>query len=415
MDYTIGGRCAERGINHEGRRSPRPLKIGPMTIGPLKIGIVGAGPAGLYFALRTKRREPGHEITVVEQNPPGATFGFGVVFSDQALEKVRQADPEFYRALDTRMERWRDLTIVQKDERVPIDGNGFAAVGRLDLLQLLQGLCGEAGVAVEFNTQLSSLKRFEGYDLIVGADGVNSMVRELHPDKFRPRIGHLTNWFAWYGTRQVFDTLTLTFRSNGDGAFVAHHYRYSPDMSTFIVELDAATWRRARLDAMDDEERQAYCEEVFAPDLGGHGLISNHSVWRRFPVVGNERWTHENIVLMGDALRTVHFSIGSGTRFALEDAIALDEALAEAGDDVRAALTLFESRRRPLAGKLEEAAAKSYNWYENIGQRTGDDAYDLAYDYMTRSGRMGDARLRETAPRFAAAYDERRAATDTGA
>lgn len=405
LDYTYGGKCVERAINHEERRSLRPMKI----------GIVGAGPAGLYFALRTKRRESGHEITVVEQNPPDATFGFGVVFSDQALEKVRQADPEFYRALDSRMERWRDLTIVQKDERVPIDGNGFAAVGRLGLLRLLQGLCDEAGVTIEFNTRLSSLDQFAGCDLIVGADGVNSMVRELLPDTFGPRIGYLTNWFAWYGTRQVFDTLTLTFRSNGDGAFVAHHYRYSPDMSTFIVELDAATWRRAGLEAMSDDERQAYCEEVFAPDLCGHGLIANHSVWRRFPVVANERWTHENIVLMGDALRTVHFSIGSGTRFALEDAIALDEALAEAKDDVPAALALFENRRRPLAGKLEGAAANSYNWYEDIGQRTDYDAYDLAYDYMTRSGRMSDARLRDTAPRFAAAYDERRAPKGTGA
>ncbi len=378
----------------------------------MKIGIVGAGPAGLYFALRAKQREPSHEITVVEQNPPDATFGFGVVFSDQALEKVRRADPAFYRVLDSRMERWRDLTIVQKDERVAIDGNGFAAVGRLELLQLLQGMCAEAGVNIEFSTPLTSLDRFEGCDLIVGADGVNSMVRELNAEAFRPRIGYLTNWFAWYGTRQVFETLTLTFRSNGDGAFVAHHYRYSPGMSTFIVELDAATWRRAGLEAMGDDERQAYCAEVFAPDLGGHGLISNHSVWRRFPVVRNERWTHENIVLMGDALRTVHFSIGSGTRFALEDAIALDEALAEAKDDARAALTLFESRRRPLAEKLEGAAANSYNWYEDIGQRTGDDAYDLAYDYMTRSGRMSDARLRESAPRFAAAYDERRAGRD---
>ncbi|MCH8182313.1 MAG: FAD-dependent monooxygenase [Proteobacteria bacterium] len=378
----------------------------------MKVGIIGAGPAGLYFALRMKRRNPGHEIVIVEQNPPDATFGFGVVFSDQALEKVRQADPEFYRALDSRMERWRDLTIVQKDERVPVDGNGFAAIGRLGLLQLLQGLCGEAGVTIEFDAHVQSLERFEDRDLIVAADGVNSMVRELHAEAFRPHIGYLTNWFAWYGTHQVFDTLTLTFRSNGDGAFVAHHYRYSPGMSTFIVELDAATWERAGLEAMSDDERHAYCEQVFAPDLGGHGLIANHSVWRRFPVVRNEHWTHENIVLMGDALRTVHFSIGSGTRFALEDAIALDEAFAEASGDVPAALALFENRRRPLAEKLEGAAANSYNWYEDIGQRTGYGAYDLAYDYMTRSGRMSDARLRETAPRFATAYDERRAARD---
>ena len=204
----------------------------------MKIGIVGAGPAGLYFALRIKRRAPGHDVTVVEQNPPDATFGFGVVFSDRALEKVQRVDPEFYRALDARMERWRDLTIVQKDERVTIDGNGFSSVGRLALLQLLQTLCVEAGAQIEFETRFDTLERFAGHDLIVGADGVNSMVRERHEEAYRPRIDYLTNWFAWYGTRQVFDTLTLTFRSNGDGAFVAHHYRYSPEMSTFLVELE---------------------------------------------------------------------------------------------------------------------------------------------------------------------------------
>ncbi len=293
----------------------------------MKIGIVGAGPAGLYFALRVRRRASGHDVTVIEQNPSGATFGFGVVFSDQALEKVQQTDPRFYETLESRMERWRDLTIVQKDESVAIDGNGFSSVGRLALLQLLQVLCVEAGVKIEFETRFDTLERFAGHDLIVGADGVNSMVREICKDAFRPRIDYLTNWFAWYGTPQVFGTLTLTFRSNGDGAFVAHHYRYSPEMSTFLVELDAATWQRAGFATMSDDERMDYCADVFARDLGGHGLISNRSVWRRFPVIRNERWVNGNIVLMGDALRTVHFSIGSGTRFALEDAIALDEAL----------------------------------------------------------------------------------------
>lgn len=374
----------------------------------MRIGIVGGGPAGLYFALRAKRRAAGHEIIVVEQNRPGATFGFGVVFSDQALEKVRQADPELFGSLEAGMERWRDLTIVQKDEHVAVDGNGFSAVGRLEFLQLLQRQCVEAGVSIEFDRRLDSLDCFSGFDLIVGADGVNSTVRGLHTDTFQPHVDHLTNWFAWYGTRQVFDTLTLTFRSNGDGAFVAHHYRYSPAMSTFIVELDAATWLKSGLLNMSDADRQAYCEEVFAPDLRGHGLISNHSLWRQFPVVRNERWVCGNVVLLGDALRTVHFSIGSGTRFALEDAIALDDALADTGDEVRAALDLFEASRRPPADKLERAAANSYDWYEEIGQRVDYDAYDLAYDYMTRSGRMSDSRLREVAPRFAVAYDKRR-------
>ena len=374
----------------------------------MRIAVVGGGPAGLYFALRAKRRDPRYGVLVIEQNPRDATFGFGVVFSDQALAKVESADPDFCADLESRMEHWRDLTIVQKDAQVAIDGNGFSSIGRLDLLRLLQDLCEQAQVRIEFETPLDSLDRFADCDLIVGADGVSSMARERHAAAFQPHTRYLTNHFAWYGTRQVFDTLTLTFRANGDGAFVAHHYRYSPTMSTFIVECDAAAWESAGLDAMTEDEGRAYCEAVFAPDLGGHGLISNRSIWRRFPVVRNKRWVHENIVLIGDALRTVHFSIGSGTRFALEDAIALDEALCEAGDDVPAALTLFEAQRRPSAEKLEQAAARSYDWYEDIGARTDLGAYELAYDYMTRSGRMSDARLRETAPRFAAAYDKHR-------
>ena len=248
----------------------------------MKIGVIGGGPAGLYFALRAKRRDARHEIVVVEQNPRDATFGFGVVFSDQALAKVESADPDFCGDLKSRMEHWRDLTIVQKDERVAIDGNGFSSIGRLDLLQMLQGLCEQAGVRIEFETRLDTLERFADCALIVAADGVSSMVRENRAAVFQPHIRHLSNRFAWYGTRQVFDTLTLTFRANDDGAFVAHHYRYSPTMSTFIVECDAAAWESAGLAAMPEDDSRAYCEALFAPDLGGHGLVSNRSIWRRF-------------------------------------------------------------------------------------------------------------------------------------
>ena len=375
----------------------------------LRIGIVGAGPAGLLFALLAKRRQPDHQILIVEQSSRDATFGFGVVFSQGALGFLERDEPEIHRALAVEMESWPVQKIVHRDESLIIDGNGFSAVARLTLIGLLQRLAQERGVRLEFGRVLESLIAFEGFDLVVGADGVNSMVRHLHSGRFEPRIEHLTNKFAWYGTQQVFDCLTLTFRANGDGAFVAHHYRYSPRMSTFIVECDAMTWYRAGLDRMTDEESRAYCERVFASDLGGHSLLSNRSIWRNFPLLYCGNWRVDNMVLIGDALRTGHFSIGSGTRLAFEDAIALERALA-AGDDVAEALKLFERERRPVVDKLVAAANRSSFWYERFADKMQLQPWELAYDYMTRSGRMSDERLRETAPAFMSMVENGRGA-----
>jgi benzoate-CoA ligase family protein len=362
------------------------------------------------FALLAKRRRPDDEIVIVEQNPPDATFGFGVVFSQGALGFLERDEPEIHRALAGEMESWAVQKIVHRDEPVAIDGNGFSAVARLTLIGLLQGLAQERGVRMEFGRALESLTAFEGFDLVVGADGVNSVVRRLHSESFEPRIEHLTNKFAWYGTEQAFECLTLTFRTNQHGAFVAHHYRYSPGMSTFIVECDAATWYRAGLDRMTDDESRVYCERVFAPDLGGHRLLSNRSIWRNFPLLYCRNWTVDNVVLIGDALRTGHFSIGSGTRLAFEDAIALERALATAGDDAAEALELFEHERRPVVDKLVSAANKSSFWYERFADKLRLEPWELAYDYMTRSGRMSDERLRETAPVFMSMVESRRRA-----
>ena len=218
----------------------------------------------------------------------------------------------------------------------------------------------------------------------------------------------LNNRFVWYGVSRVFETLTLTFRQNADGHFVAHHYRYAPDRSTFIVECDAATFQLAGFARMTDQQSRAYCERVFAPDLDGHALISNKSDWRRFPVTRVEEWVDGNKVLIGDALRSVHFSIGSGTRLALEDSIALWRAFLEYPEDVPAALAAFEAARRPIVDKLLAAAAGSYGWYEDIAQRMQLSPLDLAYDYMTRSGRVNEERLRRIAPRFMQVYDRDR-------
>jgi 2-polyprenyl-6-methoxyphenol hydroxylase-like FAD-dependent oxidoreductase len=371
------------------------------------VAVVGAGPAGLLFALLARRRHPAWRVEVVEQNPAGATYGFGVVFSEGALGFLERDEPELLRGLTAAMEAWPIQRIVHRDDRVDIDGNGFSAIGRLELLQLLQRLCREAGVELHHDRTLGSLEELRGADLVVGADGVNSLLRRALEAHFEPRVDLLTNRFAWYGTTRTFECLTLTFRENAAGAFVAHHYRHAPAMSTFVVECDAATWTRAGLDRMSDAESRAYCERVFAPDLGGHPLVSNKSVWRRFPLLSNRRWSVENVVLLGDALRTVHFSIGSGTRLALEDAIALDRALADSGEDVPRALAAFERERRPVVEKLLAAATASSYWYETFPERMRRlDAVGLAYDYMTRSGRMTDERLRQLAPQFVARVDK---------
>lgn len=372
----------------------------------MKIHIVGAGPGGLLFALLIKRRYSAWRVCVFEQNPPDATFGFGVVFSLNALEFLERDVPDFHALLMPRLESWPMQRIVHRGERVDIDGNGFSAVGRLELNQFLQSLCAADGVEVAYGRAITALEEVDDCDLLVGADGANSILRRILEQAFAPRIDWLTNRFAWYGTRQIFECLSLTFRANSDGFFVAHHYRHSTMMSTFVVECDELTWRRAGLDQMTDDESRGYCEGIFAPDLGGHSLISNKSIWRQFPLLACRDWSVGNTILIGDALRTAHFSIGSGTRLAFEDAIALDRAFAAAGPDVALALELFERDRRPIVEKIIAAANASSYWYERLAEKMQLAPWELAYDYMTRSGRMTDERLRELSPRFMAKWEK---------
>lgn len=382
----------------------------------MRIAVIGAGPAGLLFALLAKRRMPDADVQVVEQNPRDATFGFGVVFSHGALEFLARDAPAMHAILQRTMETWPVQRIVHRDVAVEVDGNGFCAIGRLTLLQLLQTECEKAGVRITFDQRVDAIANFAAADLVVGADGVNSVVRRELSSAFEPRVEWLTNKFAWYGTTKAFACLTLTFRENEHGVFVAHHYRYAPDRATFIVECDAATWHRAGFAEMDDGASRLYCERLFAPDLDGHALVTNRSIWRNFPLLVNRRWSHRNVVLIGDALRTGHFSIGSGTRLAFDDAIALDRALAEGGTDIAAVLAAFERERRPVVEKLVSAANASSFWYERMADKMILDPLELAYDYMTRSGRMTDERLAEAAPQFMARVRrQRHARGDTDA
>lgn|SRR5574341_779745 len=360
----------------------------------MRILVVGAGPAGLYFSYLAKRAHPDWQFRVVEQNPPDATFGFGVVFSDQALEFLRADDAATYELITPQMEVWTDLTVVHRGTPVTIDGIGFAAIGRLRLLQLLQRQLASVGIEPEYETALRA--PVQGYDLVVAADGVNSAVRGWHD--FGTTMSQLTNKFAWYGTTRLFDTLTQTFVQNEHGAFNAHHYRHSPAMSTFVFECDAPTWQRAGFAAMDEAATLAYCERVFEKTLGGHRLVSNKSVWRNFPNLRNEKWFVGNTVLIGDALRTAHFSIGSGTRLAMEDAIALVKALGE--HPLKKALAAFEAARRPIVEKLVAAADASAQWYERFPGHMKLAPREFAWSYIQRSGRIDPARLRKISPKF---------------
>lgn len=370
----------------------------------MRIAVIGGGPGGLYFAYLWKKRHPDAEIDLFEQNPEGATWGFGVVFSEQALEFLRADDPDTVDAIAPRMESWKNITLNLRGESVEIDGVGFSSIGRLELLTLLQARVRAAGVTPRYQTQIESLDQFAGYDLIVAADGLNSLVRRSFEKEFGASVAYSTNKFAWYGTTKRFATLSQTFVKTGLGTFNAHHYRYSPEMSTFLVECDAATWQAYGFADKSIEQSQAICEEVFADTLGGHRLISNKSVWRNFPWIWNERWSHGNIVLIGDALHSAHFSIGSGTRLAIEDAIALTKAL-EAEKDVAAALARYEGERKPIVRKLVTAARTSADWYEHFPAHMQLGLMDFAYSYITRSGRIDDARLRAMSPAFMARYE----------
>ena len=386
----------------------------------MKIRIVGGGPAGLYFAILMKQAYADWDVVVHERGPRDATWGFGVVFSDRALEFLSADDPGMYDYLTPAMQTWNDLTIVHSGVRIPIGGNGFASIGRLRLLNLLHERALAHGVRIAFESDVTSLAQLGPADLVVAADGAFSWLRQAHEAAFGTRVQWGTNPFVWYGTTRPFDTLTLTFRTSEHGVFCAHHYRYAPDMSTFLVETDAATFERAGFDSMDEAATLRYCERVFAPDLDGHPLLSNRSHWRRFPAVWNTRWSTPlpdggRLVLLGDALRTAHFSIGSGTRLAMEDALALGTAIAAHPGRLDDALAQFQAVREPPMKKLWDAANVSLRWYETMGDLMALDPYEFAYRYMTRSGRVDHANLKRRDPVLAAAYEKLHPEIDFGA
>lgn len=370
----------------------------------MKIAIIGGGPSGLFLSILLKERLASVAIDIYEQNPEDATFGFGVVLADTGLSNLRAASPVVIDEL-TKAMRFSDRHTIVCHE-VPITmtrpGAGGGAIPRIQLLSVLQARARELGVRVTYNQRISDFSAIEA-GLVVGADGVNSLLRASDEAGFGTTRRNLTNHFAWYGVEKAFPNPALVFRQYRGGYFVAHYYPYSDTMSTFVAECDHRTWQDLGMEAMSSEGRQALFEEVFAAELGGYKLVSNNSSWRQFPVVANRTWHVGKQVLIGDALTSAHFSIGSGTRIAMEDAIALAEAIVAFPDDVPAALRRYDDVRRPQKAKLIRASEASYNWYERIREWMNlATPHEFVYRFMTRTGRVDVNRLREQYPNLMA-------------
>ncbi|WP_046728894.1 bifunctional salicylyl-CoA 5-hydroxylase/oxidoreductase [Streptomyces humi] len=381
----------------------------------MKIAIIGGGPGGLYLAALMKQLDPAHEITVWERNAPDDTFGFGVVFSDETLGGIENADTVFSEAMSRRFARWTDIDIHYRGETHTVGGQGFAAMSRKELLHLLQERCRELGVDLRFSAPAPDVAGLRAsYDLVVGADGVNSGVRAAHEDVFRPRLDRRHSKYMWLGTDRVFEAFQFFVKETEWGVVQVHGYPYSDSGSTFIVEMHEDVWRRAGFDATEDvvfapgvsdEQAVARIRELFAEELGGHEVFANNSKWLNFTTVRNRHWHHGNLVLIGDAAHTAHFSIGSGTKLAMEDALALAACLHE-HPDVEGALTAYEAERRPVVESTQRAAQASLEWFENIGMYARQEPAQFCFNLLTRSRRITYDNLRTRDQEFADLVDQ---------
>ena len=370
----------------------------------MRIVCIGGGPAGLYFAALMKKADPAHDITVVERNLPDDTFGFGVVFSDATLDHFARADPETHDEIVQAFAHWDDIDIHYQGTVVTSTGHGFAGMSRQRLLDILQRRCVHLGVELEFQTEVRDLAPYRHADLILAADGVNSAIRAWHAEHFRRRIEWRPNRFVWLGTTFPFPAFTFVFKEDVHGLWRVHAYRYDARHATFILETTDATWRRAGLDEASEDDTVAFTEQLFADELKGHPILKNRSLWRNFPTVRNERWSHGNVVLVGDAAHTAHFSVGSGTKLAMEDAIALSRALLR-HPEVPAALAAYEAERRPEVESLQRAAQVSLEWFETTERYQRLEPVQFAMSLLTRSLRVTHENLKVRDPRFVAAVD----------
>jgi anthraniloyl-CoA monooxygenase len=389
----------------------------------MNIVCLGGGPAGLYFALLMKKQQPGHRIVVVERNRPYDTFGWGVVFSDQTLGNLAASDEPTARAILQAFNHWDDIDVFYKGSRVTSGGHGFCGIGRKRLLNILQQRCEELGVELVFETSVDDdqlvAARYDA-DLVIAADGLNSRIRTRYADDYRPTVETRRCRFVWLGTKKKFDAFTFVFKETGFGWFQAHIYQFDGDTSTFIVETPEDVWRKAGLADMTQEEGIAFCERLFAEHLDGHALMSNaghlrgSSIWIAFPRIVCEQWVHWNgadssqvpVVLMGDAAHTAHFSIGSGTKLALEDAIELARCFASHDGDMRGALDAYQASRSVEVLKIQSAARNSMEWFENVGRYSALEAPQFAYSMLTRSQRISHENLRLRDPGYVAGFED---------
>ena len=360
---------------------------------------VGGGPAGLYFSLLVKKAFPDLDVALVERNPRGATYGWGVVFSDRTLAEFREADKRTYEQITERFVTWEAIDVFYRDELIRSGGHVFAGIARVALLDILATRCEELGVELRFERESGHMDGSEA-DLVVAADGVHSEIRDAREKVFRPRLERGRAKYIWFGTDRVLDSFTFAFRENDHGFFQSHAYPFDGTTSTWIVETDEETWRRAGLDTSTESQSIRYCERLFATELRGRSLLSNNSQWIDFVTVRNRTWRDGNVVLLGDAAHTAHFSIGSGTKLAMEDAISLSRALERRGGDLDAALSDYEMERRTVIERFQEAADESRVFFEKTRRYRHLEAMPFAFRLFSRSGRIDYGNLRTRDARY---------------
>jgi anthraniloyl-CoA monooxygenase len=364
----------------------------------VKVLTLGGGPSGLYASLLLKKADPDLDITVLERNPAGATYGWGVVFSDRTLAEFREADLHTYEDITARFVLWDAIDIRYQGELIRSGGHVFAGMSRRELLRILQERCRELGVQLRFEVEVQDLSRADEHDLVIAADGVRSLARDTHRADLGTRASEGRARYIWFGTTRVLDSFTFIFRENEHGFFQTHAYPFDGETSTWIVECHEDVWRAAGLDTASEQDSIAYCEKLFAEDLRGHRLMSNRSTWVPFVTVRNRRWRHGNVVLLGDAAHTAHFSIGSGTKLAMEDAISLARSVERRRGDLGRALTDYELERRPVVERFQEAAEESREYFETTARYRHLEPMQFAFHLLTRSGRIDYdvLRLRDT-------------------
>ena len=365
----------------------------------MKVSVIGGGPGGLYFALLAKKAWPRWEITVYERNRPDDTFGFGVVFSDQTLDAFKAYDLVTYERIRRRFAYWGDVDVVYKGKVMRSGGNGFCGCSRVALLNILQDRGRELGVHLRFQREVEGLEEFADSDLVVVADGLNSRIREKYKEHFQPSLDLRPNKFTWLGSTKPLDAFKYFFRETPQGVLLAHCYQYEADRSTWVIEMDGETWRNFGFDRLGEQEMIPVLEKVFAEELEGHPLIINRSLWRNFPNISNKTWVRGNAVLVGDAKATAHFSIGSGTKLAMEDAIALFEALKK-HPEAKKALTLYDTARREEVEKTQHAANVSLAWFEHLKRYWGMEPMQFAFGVMSRSKQITWENLELRDPAF---------------